>query len=159
MKRETIAEMNCVGIDPGLKGGVAFLPSGQDPYAYPMPVLGKEIDIPTLIDWFRPIERPLVVIERAQAMPAQGVRSMFNYGKGYGKILGALEALSISYLTPTPHQWKRLVLAGTSRDKTAAIEHVRRRYPSVDLCPGRRKAYSDGMADAMCLAEYGRQHV
>ena len=35
------------------------------------------------------------VVERAQSMPKQGIAGAFNYGIGYGKILGVLAALDI----------------------------------------------------------------
>ena len=54
--------------------------------------------------------------------------------------------------------WKKTVLAGTAKDKDAAIEYCRRAFPQVSLLPGPRcRKPHDGMADALCLLEYGRR--
>ena len=56
----------------------------------------------------------------------------------------------------TPQAWKAAILAGTPKDKTAAIQHVDRVYPSLNIDVGTKKViYHDGVADAVCLAEYG----
>ena len=143
-----------IGIDPGKAGAIAFItPTTTD--AMPMPLSGKEIDGTAIAERLRELLPDLVVIEKAQAMPGQGVTSMFNYGKGFGLILGVCEALGVPYRLITPQAWKKVVLAGTAKDKHAAINFVRRAYPSVNLTPGRKTKPHDGMADAVCIAEYG----
>ena len=121
-----------------------------------MPVTENEIDVSALAQIIYEHSPRLVVVERAQAMPKQGVTSMFRYGLGYGRILGMLEALRISHQLVRPQQWKAAVLTGTKRDKAAAIHYVRGKYPSVDLTPGARRKAHDGIADSLCIAEFGR---
>ncbi len=145
-----------VGIDPGKSGGVASI-SREVATAFPMPILGKEIDGAALGYWLRCVSPETVIIEKSQAMPGQGVTSMFNYGAGFGRLLGICEALGLPYRLVTPQRWKGVVLAGTAKDKDAAISFVRRAYPSINLTPGRKRKAHDGIADAVCLAEYGRQ--
>lgn len=148
--------MNVVGIDPGQSGGIACI--GPDEVeAIPMPLAGKEVDGRALAIWLRERNPRLVVVERVASMPGQGVSSTFKFGRNYGAILGVIEACGLAYQLVTPQAWKRAVLAGTSRDKTAAVEHCHRMYPGVDLAPGRKRVAHDGMADALCLAEYGRR--
>lgn len=144
-----------VGIDPGKSGAMAYISPADGCAAMAMPVSGKEIDGAILAAELKNLRPSLVVIEKAQAMPKQGVASMFNYGKGFGVLMGICEALGISYRLVTPQQWKKVVLEGTAKDKDAAINFVRRAYPGVDLTPGRKKKPHDGMADAICIAEYG----
>ena len=62
-------------------------------------------------------------------------------------------------LTPGPKDWKRVVLAGTARDKEAAIEYVAKRFPTVDMFPGRRRKAADGIADAVCIADWGLRQL
>jgi len=142
-----------VGIDPGAKGGVAVL--GPEPSAVIMPMMARDLDGLVLSRLLRSAAPSLVVIEKSQSMPGQGVAGMFRYGMNYGKILGIVEALELSYLLVTPQAWKKQVLAGTAKDKNAAISHVRRIYPWADLTPGKKRNPHDGMADALCIAEYG----
>ncbi|GAA0567591.1 hypothetical protein ACFQH5_15765 [Halomonas salifodinae] len=147
-----------VGIDPGQTGGIAYIDDASgSSHAMPMPVTGREIDGHELANALRGRSIRTVIIEKVHAMPKQGVSSTFKFGMGFGLVIGVCEALGISYRLVTPQAWKKVVLAGTAKDKDAAISFVRRAYPSVDLTPGRKRVPHDGMADALCLAEYGRQ--
>jgi crossover junction endodeoxyribonuclease RuvC len=148
--------MSVIGIDPGQHGAVAFL-NGDLAEAIPTPLNGKEIDGRELAAWLYLRKPGLIVIEKVGAMPRQGVSSTFKFGRNFGMLLGVVEALGLPYRLVTPQAWKKVVLAGTSRDKLAAIEHVHRAYPAIDLTPGRRRTPHDGIADAVCLAEYGRK--
>lgn len=141
------------GIDPGQSGGIAVIASDQAE-AEPMPLAGKEIDGRALAKWLLDRSPRIVVIEKVGAMRGQGVTSTFKFGRNYGAVLGVVEACGLAYRLVTPQAWKKSVLAGTSKDKDAAIEHVHRAYPGVDLAPGRRTKPHDGIADAVCLAEY-----
>jgi len=149
-----------VGIDPGQSGGVAYIDlEGCRSWAEPMPTLGKDIDAYAVSDWLRDWQPDTVIVEKVHSMPKQGVVSMFRFGLGFGRILGVLEALAIPYRLVTPQEWKRVVLAGTAKDKDAAIAFARRAYPHIDLTPGRKRTPHDGIADAVCLADYGRQLI
>jgi hypothetical protein len=126
----------------------------------------KEILLKVTAAWRESFERPdlksdpmtpiLVTIERAQSMPKQGIAGTASYMCEYGKLLGMCEAIGWSYLNPTPREWKNLVLRDTKKDKDAAINLVRTRFPELELRPGKMRNYHDGIADAVCLAEYGR---
>jgi crossover junction endodeoxyribonuclease RuvC len=148
--------VNCLGIDPGMRGGIAYI-TDHHAEAVPMPTVGKQIDGRAIAEILKTRGVELVVIEKVGAMPGQGLVSTFTFGYGTGLIVGVLEALSLPYRMVTPQAWKGLVLAGTARDKEAAIQFVRRAYPQIDLTPGRIRTPHDGMADAVCLAEWGRR--
>ncbi|MGJ8524317.1 hypothetical protein LMG33818_000025 [Halomonadaceae bacterium LMG 33818] len=144
-----------VGIDPGKSGAIAAI--GEKSHAEKIPLSGKEIDGALIARLLSELNPDVVILEKVGAMPGQGVTSMFSFGKGFGIVIGVLEALSIPYRIVTPQAWKKCVLAGTSKDKDAAINFVRRAYPDVELVPARCRKPHDGIADAVCLAEYGRQ--
>jgi crossover junction endodeoxyribonuclease RuvC len=146
-----------VGIDPGQTGGLAYIDTeGASSWAVPMPVAGKEIDGHAIADMLRNWGPDTVYIERVHSMPGQGVASTFKFGMGYGVIIGICDALGLPYRLITPQAWKKRVLAGTAKDKDAAISFVRRAYPHVDLTPGAKRKPHDGIADALCIAEFGR---
>ena len=147
--------MCILGIDPGLKGGIAIIDSTAIVLAKPMPLVGKEIDTRAIGETIKQFNVTLAVIEKVHSMPGQGVASMFRFGMGYGMVKGALSVLSIPTQLVTPQAWKKVVLAGTKKNKNAAIEFVAMRYPSVNLTPGRIRKPHDGIADAVCLAAYG----
>jgi len=148
--------VNIVGIDPGLKGAIAVLSDGAIA-VHKMPIAGKELDLPTIATIFTAARPRWIVLEKVGAMPGQGVTSVFTFGKGYGMIQGLAAGLGLPLELTTPQRWKSTVLHGTAKDKDAAIAFCRRTFPSVSLIPkGCRKPH-DGIADALCLAEYGRR--
>lgn len=148
--------MLIIGVDPGMKGGVAFYCTISGQYgSYIMPDTRRQLfnllqDLKTTYGIIRG------VVEKVASRPGQGVASMFKFGKGYGEILGILTALNAEIIEPTPQAWKKLVLAGTDKSKDAAIQVAENLYPEISLVPkGCRKPH-DGMADAVCLMHYGR---
>lgn len=145
--------MNLIAIDPGMKGAIAILQDGAV-CAEPLPIAGKELDLPTLTATITAAAPILAAVEKCQAMPKQGVTSMFKFGKGYGALLGVLAALDIPTELVTPQTWKRSVLKGTAKDKPAAIAYCRRVFSDVSLIPHRCRTPHDGIADALCLLEY-----
>lgn len=154
-----------LGFDPGLSGGCANIDaSGKlPPQAHIMPVSGDEIDARALGIWvwghvMQHDSQVIACVERVGAMPKQGLSSTFKFGKGYGTILGVLGALGVRTELVTPQAWKKVVLAGTDHGKDAAIAWCRRAYPMVNLRRTERCSKDhDGMADALCIAEYARR--
>lgn len=151
--------MLVIGIDPGLDGGIAYidvLSSGViNYYAEPMPVKGKkDVDLPDVFDIDSPYRPQLVCVELQGARPGQGPAGTFTTGKNYGRLLGGFEMLQVPIQIVTAGKWQRAILGKSSKDKTRAINYVRTRWPEVDLKPGSKRTYHDGVADAMCIAEY-----
>jgi crossover junction endodeoxyribonuclease RuvC len=156
-----------LGIDPGKHGGLAFITETVVPAnglcvydAMPMPLSGNEIDGTILADLVKAhqiADDVHATIELVGAMPKQGLSSTFTFGKGYGMVQGILAALGVRYELVTPQKWKGVILAGTAKDKDAAIAWCRRAYPGANLIPRGCRVPHDGIADAICLAEYGRR--
>jgi len=153
--KKEVREMTIIGIDPGAKGGIAFLsPDKLD--AIVMPMAGKELDISTIVNTISYFDVELAVVEKCHTRPEQGVVSSGKFMKGYGVLLGILGALKISTMLVTHQAWKKVILAGTAKDKDAAIAYVNMKYPNFKLILPRCRKPHDGMADAICIAEYGR---
>jgi len=144
-----------IGFDVGKTGGIAVIsPAGYSVQA--MPVAGDDLDIGAIAAFVRDSKPDIAVVERAAARPKQGVVSMFSFGKRYGILLGVLGALGVRTEIVRPQEWKRVVLAGTAKDKDAAIAYCRRAYPKASLLPtARSRTPHDGMADALSIASYG----
>jgi crossover junction endodeoxyribonuclease RuvC len=155
-----------VGIDPGLEGGIAvYRTSVTTPpswYVLPLPTIDvggkKELDIKQLAIFIDTLTNvALVTVEYPPKVPGNGVLSIASLFKGFGQIIGMLATLDLPMLRPNPQQWKKVVLAGTNKDKNAAIDYVRFRFPEIDLPKKgpKSKKYHDGIADAICLCWYG----
>lgn len=152
-----------LGFDPGLSGGLACIDDTGAARAFVMPVSGDQIDARALGVWvwgevLKHDSMAVATVELVGAMPKQGLSSTFKFGKGYGTILGVLGALGVRTELVSPQKWKAAVLAGTTKDKDAAVAWCRRAYPGVNLLASERcRVAHDGMADALGLAEYGRR--
>lgn len=166
--------MLVIGIDVGIGGGLAAL-SEKVAAATQMPIFkgdesASKIDIVGVKKWINDMYQahtlagglpctPTVVIEIQQAMPKQGVTSMFHLGESFGLLQGVPLIMGWPLRLVRPKSWKNVVLEGTLKDKTAAIEYVRAKYPQIDINVGVRKIiYHDGMADAVCIADYVYTH-
>lgn len=166
--------MFVVGIDVGIGGGLAVL-SDRLKAATEMPIFkgvesASKIDAVGVRKWIEDNYRayvaaggppciPTVVIEIQRAMPKQGVTSMFHLGESFGLLQGVPLMMNWTTRLVQPKSWKNVVLEGTAKDKTAAIEYVRAKYPDLNLNVGVRKIiYHDGMADAVCIADYVYTH-
>lgn len=153
-----------VGVDPGLQGGIAALDAaGRVAATWPMPVAGGEVHAAGLTDLLRSLrcidshqDIAHVYLEKVGAMPKQGVASTFKFGTGWGMVRGVCAALGASVVLVPSTIWKKRVLLGLPHDKAGAVQFCASRWPTADLVlPGCRVPH-DGIADALCLAEYGR---
>ena len=154
-----------IGVDPGLNGGLAYITSDGKVEAIPMPTIkkkkGQELVLDLIALWFKKQTWiQVAAIEKVHSMPKQGVASTFKFGAGFGAIQGMFAALGIPYILVPPLLWKKTILAGLDhKEKSTSILYVNRRYPQVNLLPTERSPKPhDGMAEAICLAEYAKTY-
>jgi crossover junction endodeoxyribonuclease RuvC len=151
--------MMLAAIDPGLGGALAvFDDAGALVALADTPTLVLKVargtrqtfDIPGMCALLGPhVGAGLhVVIEEAQAMPGQGVRSMFSTGYGYGLWLGILAALQVPYTPVRSVVWKKA--CGLGKDKEQARLRAQQLFPAADL----RRKRDHGRAEALLLAWY-----
>lgn len=141
-----------LGIDPGKKGALAILDAtGPKIWAF-----DKEAYL-TVIQLYAPLGLRCC-LEKVHAMPKQGVASTFSFGESYGWLKGILDANSVSYQEIPPERWKKEF--GLNTDKKKSIEVCRQLFPEADLRPNERsRVGSDGMAEALLMAEYARRKL
>lgn len=150
--------MHILGIDPGLSGAIATLAQDGTLLALTdLPVIEQErlkwIDGGRFASLLMEIPGPKrAIVERVSAMPKQGVASSFNFGVGYGSVLGVLQAMHIPIKLVTPAKWKRDI--GLERDKKASLYRARLHWPTAEL----HLEKHHGRAEALLIAEYGRTH-
>lgn len=147
-----------IGIDPGKQGAVACINPDGSLVVDHTPVIDKEYDIHKmgmlLIKSKALSTQVFVVIERAQAMPKQGVVSMFEFGKGYGIWLALLTTFAFPYQIIHSRVWTKEMLAGSPEiGKIRGIEVARRLFPTWN--PALKKDLF--CADAILLAEFARR--
>jgi len=150
------------GVDPGLSGGLACL--FVDSTVRKMPTLpsgkksGRVLDERAIRNWFGPPESEShTFIERASAMPKQGVTSVFTFGTGWGIIRGILVGLGIPYTIVSPKDWQGEMLRGVSKGNTKAASLIvaNRLFPDLAEQIGNHH----GMSDSLLIAEWGRRQL
>lgn len=141
-----------IGIDPGQKGAYADIINGH-PEVYPW---DDVLFVSHLHGLAATGEGMMAVVEKVGAMPGQGVTSMFSFGKSAGFIDGVLSALGIPYQLVTPQRWKKEFTLHHSKEDSITV--CKRLFPGVSLLPTSRcRKESDGMAEALLMAEYAKR--
>lgn len=164
------AHQTYIGIDPGITGGIAVItpvPQGAITGAWTTPTLatkhGRDFDREVIVKMLGSLGGTrYAAIEHVNAAPMhgrrQGTKSMFAFGRGFGLWLGILEGLGIPVIEVDPRRWKRVVLKGLGTDKQAAIRYCEMFFAERSLLATPRcRTPHHGIADALCIAEYGRR--
>lgn len=154
------------GIDPGFQGGLAFIQPDYAAVTYRMPLIkvdGKSAyDLPRMIGLIAQMGKtPLfVVLEHASAGPGAGATGMFRYGEGFGLWRGVLAALGVPCELVRPVLWKKAMMNGRGKEKREAISRAQELFPQlVRRDPGQTRGLTDGEAEALLLAEWGRRYA
>lgn len=147
-----------IGIDPGKNGGIAIYKENDGMMCVNLLVLPfSDENIIEAISKVNPTES-CCVLEKVNAMPGQGVVSMFNFGQNFGFIQGVLKSFKIPYELVPPAKWKKEF--SVTSDKNTSIEVAKRLFPGVQLFATKRsRKEHDGMAEALLMAEYARRHL
>ena len=154
--------MKIIGIDPGLSGAIAILENNKVLNIFDIPVMteGKknkrQLNSALLVNLLKENinkeeEEVAVVVEQVNAMPGQGVTSMFNFGQTFGAIKGICAALEFPIYFVRPSKWKKYFeLINSSKDssRTKAIEM----YPKLSNQLSKKKDVNK--SDAILIARF-----
>lgn len=146
-------------IDPGKTGALARFVGGRlagiaDPVSGSLaPVLAARM----LDDLGEARAAVTVVIEKVQGVPGQGGPASFNFGKGFGELLGVCLGLGVEPELIPPNVWKpalglkRVHGVKESAWKALSLNMARELWPDVTWF---RMAKDDGRAEAALLGHY-----
>ena len=132
--------MRIFGIDPGLSGAIAVLENEAVIDIIDLPVMSegkknkRQLNSAQLAQYMSKnvenLNKTSVVVEQVNAMPGQGVTSMFNFGQTFGAIKGISATLKLPIYFVRPSKWKKhfdLINSSKDASRTKAIEI----YPSL----------------------------
>jgi len=149
------------GIDPGISGAISILENKKILEVLEMPTMidGKKnkkqvngSQVTNIIKGRLNTDKEIaVVVEHVNAMPGQGVTSMFNFGQSFGVIKGICSALSLPIYFVRPMKWKKyfnLIKTNKDASRTKVIEI----YPKISSQLSRKK--DSNKADAILIARY-----
>ena len=153
--------MKILGIDPGLSGAIAILEDKKVVGIFEMPVMAegkknkRQLNSAQLVNIIKENignnDETAVVVEQVNAMPGQGVTSMFNFGQTFGAIKGVCAALELPIFFVRPSKWKKhFELINSSKDssRTKAIEM----YPYLSNQLSKKKDVNK--SDAILIARF-----
>ena len=149
------------GIDPGVSGAISVLENKKVIEVFDMPTMidGKkskrQVNGAQVSNIFKERLKDdkeiVVVVEHVNAMPGQGVTSMFNFGQSFGVIKGISSALSLPIYFVRPMKWKKhfnLIKTNKDASRTKVIEV----YPEISSKLSRKK--DSNKSDAILIARY-----
>ena len=153
--------MIIIGIDPGVSGGISILENKKVIEVFDMPTMidGKKnkrqvngSQVTNIIkENVHTNKETIVVVEHVNAMPGQGVTSMFNFGQSFGVIKGVCAALELPIFFVRPSKWKKhfeLINASKDSSRTKAIEM----YPKLSNQLSKKKDVNK--SDAILIARF-----
>ena len=153
--------MKVIGIDPGLSGAIAILENNKVLGIFDMPVMAegkknkRQLNSSQLANIIKEntknVEETVVIVEQVNAMPGQGVTSMFNFGQTFGAIKGVCATLELPIFFVRPSKWKKhFELINSSKDasRTKVIEM----YPTLSKYLSKKKDVNK--SDAILIARY-----
>jgi crossover junction endodeoxyribonuclease RuvC len=151
--------MITIGIDPGLSGAIGILNMGKFVDVEDMPIVAKgsgsvknEVDPSNLIKIIRSYvpagETAVVALERVNAMPGQGVSSVFSLGDSFGCARSAIAACRLEMVYVRPAEWKSYFKL--TSDKEMSRASAIRMFPDAPL---NLKKHSD-RAEALLMARW-----
>lgn len=157
-----------MGIDPGFKGGIAFLNvrDGSINSLMDIPIEGfnntewavkyrkLEVNANGVADLIRPYADRILVafVEKVAAAPKAGAASMFRFGQGAGVLHGILAALDIPIIYVHPATWKNGI-GLMSPDKNLSRKMAIQKWPKFLKALELQKY--EGRAEAALIASYG----
>jgi hypothetical protein len=144
------------GIDPGAKGGVAFLhDDGSVAGVAPLPYLGRQVDVVAL-DWLLDTMQPAFTWVELQVI-RQSQAGALSVGANFGRLLGLLELRAMPHDTATPKGWMHR--AGLP----SGLKHGKPRNDAMYLAAKKLwgaqidqlRPSNDGQVAALLIARYG----
>jgi hypothetical protein len=158
-----------VGVDPGLKGGLAFAEISADGASYAefdaisTPVIAageKEIlgfgapDVRSIRAALRRWRPDFVILEHVGTDDKFGARQAWTFGVGFGALIGAIHASFDDdirrIVLVRPQAWMKTFSRG--KDKDRSITDARSFFPGVNF-------KGDGPAEALLLIEHFRRAI
>lgn len=133
------------------------------PEIMPLTYSGSEIFTEGMDSWFNGYD--IAVLEMPQTIPGRGsIQAVKRSFTNFGMLKECLRLHGVGVVIVEPQKWKKAMGALAPPKSTpkvrklASINAARMLFPNVDLRRSARcTTLSDGFADALLIAEYGRR--
>lgn len=150
--------MKFIGIDPGVKGGIALIETSYLPKVKP-----DDVEVDKVVAWNMPQttkdvflllsdivdEGTYAILEKVASSPQMGVVSAFTFGRGYGVLEACLYASGCRFEYVQPVKWQRVLGCLSRGDKNVTKAKAQQLFP--------KSVITHSIADALLIAEYARR--
>lgn len=148
-----------LAVDPGLSGSLVLLDRQRKCVAHlltPTIKVGSrnKVNAAAIAHWLQPYTPSLehAFIEQVNAMPGQGVVSMFTFGHAAGCVEGIVASAGIPYTLVPPQTWKKYS-GFIGQDKDAPRSRAVQLFPDLRILDLKEKGQA--IADALFIGLYG----
>lgn len=146
-----------IGIDPGLKGGIAVLDSsGSVVDVINMPETPQ--DILEFLGEYSGQDAVCMLEDVGHGIPGQSSKATATFARHNGHLEMALLALSIRTEKVTPQKWQKIYQLGSSKGIDKRVWKNKLKAKAQQLFPSLGKRITLSTCDALLLAEYGRRN-
>jgi hypothetical protein len=136
-----------IGLDPGVTGGIAFQQMPGVVSAVKMPETDR--DLFDLLHSYGIHSGAHAMLERVSCSPQMGVKSVWTFACGYGRLRMALTAAGIPYDEVSPLRWQNALGCRSKGDKNVTKARAQALFPDIKV--------THAIADAILLSEYCRR--
>lgn len=134
------------GIDPGDSGAIALV-ERDGPEARTCRF--NQTTYVEQLEFLRQHEVVFGYLEQVSSHPKQGVRSVFTFGRSYGRCEMLLAAAAVPYDRITPAKWQQKMKCRSQGDKRITRHRACELFPAVKM--------THFVADALLLAELAKR--
>lgn len=149
-----------MGIDPGLKGGIAIM-SYEGVTMHEIPHIANRVNAEELIVFFRTWGRNvrMCFLEDLGRRPGQSVQSTITSAMNFGTLLTCLELSRVPFTVVPANQWAKVAHKGIDtklKPKEKSQFALKRLYPEVmQSVISTKGTLHEGFMDAVLIAHYG----
>lgn len=164
--------MYIIAIDPGFTGGICLISKSNEIHTIKTPLKNDDIDVEAIVNFIKGFKIINAVIEDIHSVFSASAKSNFQFGRSLGIIEGIIKSMLIPVEYVQPKIWQKEMFKDepvlkhikNGKEKTdtkaMALNVVKKLYPHVNLLPTKRsKKPSDGIVDAILIAEYYRRKI
>ena len=143
-----------IGIDPGLKGGIAVMDEAHKVVeVVNMP--DTPMDILNFLRKYDPSVTVAYLEDVGKGMPGQSSSATAKFARHNGHLEMALLALGIPTVKMTPQKWEKMYQLGRSSDFSKSDWKNRLKAKAQELFPNLGKKVTLKTCDSLLIAMYG----
>ena len=152
-----------VGLDPGKKGGLAWMdPDGQNVHCKPLPEHLPDF-IKLLMNLAARHHVKRCALEIVHSRPGQGAKSLFTFGQRYGWAEAALVAMGYQLERVRPQDWQKPLGLITGKDLSRTQKKNKHKARAQEMWPAlidedeKPVTITHATADALLICEWWRR--